>query len=335
MLIGQERVDRCSPKIKIDVYTPLKLRKVDERMPPVKACIIGKLGMLGKAFYEEEKKRNPSIFGTQHKDEREPFYLNLKHVDLSPLPIAKAGYTHAIIAAANGVLSKCERQPEETFASNVEGVLKLASLFVKEGITPVVFSSSYVFDGREGNYREDSPLSPLNEYGRQNAVLEQRMQEVCGGNCLILRLNKVFSLDKRNVSFFDEIAERLTQNQTVLAASDQFLSPISAPDVVKAVLHLQRRGEKGLFNLSGRETKSRFSLAKEVAAMLGKPLSLIQEISIDDLGDGIARPKQTSLCLEKFFSTGAAELTSWEVSMKELMDKWTTRFTLAATGRSI
>lgn len=290
-------------------------------MTLVKSFVIGKQGLIGRAFYDDLKTTDPKTIGTQHKHLAEPHYFNLNQTDYSSLPIKNRGFTHAIIAAANGTLAKCESHAQETYISNVDGLMRLAQYLSEEGITPVVFSTSYVFDGKKGNYKEGDALSPLNEYGRQNGIIEEKLDHVCRGNYLIVRLNKVLPFDQQ-VSFLDEMTKNILFEETVFVSSDQLLAPIHIADLLKALYHLQKKGAKGLFNLCGSEVTSRFLLAKEIASLLNKPLSKIREISIHDLPDNISRPQNTTLSIEKAIQWGVSVSPCLNNVIHKVVNKW-------------
>ena len=56
---------------------------------------------------------------------------------------------------------------------------------------------------------DDAMTTPLNEYGRQKAEVERLLPEVCQGNCLILRLGKVYGTTPGDGSLLDEMATLL------------------------------------------------------------------------------------------------------------------------------
>ena len=154
---------------------------------------------------------------------------------------------------------------------NVDGTLELARQLAGEGVVPVFFSTDLVFDGQDGRYIDDAPTRPLNEYGAQKAEVEQRLPEVCGGRCLVIRLGKVFGLARGDGTLLDEMAGRLTKGQEVAAARDQVFSPVLVGDVVRAVLSLQAVGVTGVVNLQRPEVWSRFDLGRAVARRSAPP----------------------------------------------------------------
>lgn len=261
-----------------------------------KTFIIGALGFIGHHFLREY-----GVFGTQHKFPNAPLYFDLKHSSLEDLPIQDKGYTHAIIAAAASGMAFCEQNPQETHFVNVTQTLNLALKLIEQGITPILFSTAYVFDGNEGNYTEKSPVSPLNVYGAQKAELEKLLEQHCKDKYLMFRLNKVFSLEEADATLFSEIINQFNTREILYAAYDQIFAPISIQDLIHIVRFAQQSDARGLFNLCGENIVNRYDVTMQIGKLLRKPFDMIQRISLDDLPDKIARAKNTGLSCKKVY----------------------------------
>jgi dTDP-4-dehydrorhamnose reductase len=223
-----------------------------------------------------------------------------------------------MIAAAVCRMSLCEQDKESTFQCNVERALYLAQYFAQRGITPILFSTDYVYDGIAGDYTEASRPNPLNEYGRQKVVLEELLPSVCGDNYLLIRPGKVFGLEKGDKTLFDEMASHLTQHIPIRAAYDQIFSPIAIQDLIQAVFSLQRLRLKGVFNICGQEKWSRYDLGLKIAEKLLVPLHLVEPISLDDLKETFKRPKCTTMRLDKLLQNIEIEMTSMEEYIEKI-----------------
>jgi dTDP-4-dehydrorhamnose reductase len=179
-----------------------------------------------------------------------------------------------------------------------------------------------VFDGQDGRYIDDAPTRPLNEYGAQKAEVEQRLPEVCGGRCLVIRLGKVFGLARGDGTLLDEMAGRLTKGQEVAAARDQVFSPVLVGDVVRAVLSLQAVGVTGVVNLSAPEVWSRFDLGRAVALALGAAPALVRGISLDDLKEPFRRAKRTDLLCRRLKETINPEFRPMAACIASLAEQY-------------
>jgi dTDP-4-dehydrorhamnose reductase len=258
-------------------------------------AIIGASGFIGKQILTALRSVNHLTVGTSRSPCAGLIHLDLASPDVDALRLNTCGITHAIIAAAVSSVAECERDPIVTRLVNVEGSLRLAHQLCREGIRTVAFSSDYVFDGADGQYVEEAPVNPLNEYGRQKAELEKGLMDITGGNVLIIRLSKVFDVIRGSGTLLDEMASNLSQGLPVLAAADQFFCPTFIEDVVAAVLHLIASERTGIVHLCAPTKISRLQLARKVACSFGCRLDLVQEISLQDLGENFRRPLDTSM----------------------------------------
>ncbi|MCB1110522.1 MAG: SDR family oxidoreductase [Chlamydiia bacterium] len=256
--------------------------------------VIGSGGFIGRHLV---KTFNAQVY-THYR--RAPFLLDLKAPSLESLPIKEC--THAIIAAGCADINACTRLPEETHLINVKGTLELTKQCIEKGLFPVLFSTDYVFDGQAGDYTEESPLSPINVYGKQKAELEKCVTEITGGNHLILRLSKIYSTEKGSKTLIDEMVQHLIEGRPIRAAVDQVFCPLHVEDLMQCIKLLLEKGERGLFNCGGREKLSRYDLALKVAQALGVSEALVEPISLDHL-EGSPRPKATALSSDKLYKT--------------------------------
>jgi len=148
-----------------------------------KAAVFGSTSYLGKKFIQV-------VGDVEPFSKQTGFDLHFPSVDVSLLQQKKV--THALLFAAMTNVRACEEMQEESWQCNVNGPLEWARQIHKGGMTPVLFSSDYVFDGASGDYEEDSATYPLNIYGSHKKALELGLNEVCGENYLLIRLSKVF-----------------------------------------------------------------------------------------------------------------------------------------------
>ncbi|MDN3509275.1 MAG: sugar nucleotide-binding protein [Candidatus Neptunochlamydia sp.] len=255
--------------------------------------VIGSNGFIGKHLCKAIQPK----YHTARKDA--PYHIDLKAPSLDTIPTQSLRY--AIIAAACANITHCETHLDETHQINVEGTLKLTKLLLDKGIFPVLFSSDYVFSGKKGDYLEGSSLGATTVYGRQKAELESRIHNVSGGNHLILRLSKIYSLERDDGTLLDEMAKNLTEGLSLKAATDQIFCPLVIDDLVAVILKLIENNHKGLLNLGGKDKVSRFQLAEKLAITLDVSKGNVHPIQLNELNPLVSRPTNTSLISEKVF----------------------------------
>ena len=230
--------------------------------------VIGSRGFIGSHFCR--------AFPDALKVDRSQLDLSKPDVNFST-----AGYECALIAAGIGDPRLCEEDPITTYRCNVSGTVKLGKELLKRGILPIFLSTDYVFDDRLN-------IAPLNAYGRQKAELER---EVSSLDALVIRLSKVYGVEKGDGTLFDAMAAQLRRGSKIRAAKDQVFAPIFVKDVVQHVSSLIEKGARGCVNLVGASYASRLEMARRMAERLGVTQELVQEISLDELQDGVQRPK--------------------------------------------
>lgn len=233
---------------------------------------------------------NPSIATNSQE-------LNLNRPSLDSLPIRDK--THLIIAAAQTKPAACEKDPQGTRKVNVEGTLHLAKLAAKREITPVLFSTDYVFDGKLGIYSESSPHSPLNEYGKQKSLLEKMISDVTDGNYLLLRLSKIYTTIPSDHTLLDKIFSKVQEESSFFVTTDQIFNPVHIEDLLAIMEAFINEKKTGLYNVEGREPVSRFDLAKMICQALELSERTITPVSIDHFGKGL-RPKKWFLIRPSF-----------------------------------
>jgi dTDP-4-dehydrorhamnose reductase len=225
-------------------------------------------------------------------------------LDLSnpKLTFPTEGYRYAIIAAGISHPKRCETDPEATYRCNVVGTLRLGKELLKRGITPIFFSTDYVFDNH-------LKRAPMNVYGKQKAELEERASQL---DALTIRLSKVYGVEKGDGTLFDEMAAKLRAGQTILAARDQIFAPVFVGDVISQTLSCVQQGRRGVVDVVGPSYASRLEMAKKLGEKLGVKGESIKEIALDELKDGVQRPKFLKL-------SSSIPSLSWEEGIEQVV----------------
>lgn len=289
-----------------------------------KTIIIGATGLLGKEFLSVHRAAYPDCIGTARGTANMDLEcLELSSVDIGPFKLAESGYQDALICAGISKISTCQNNKELSKKINYEGIFNLIQQLVNEGIKPIFLSSDYVFDGNSGGYDDDDLINPLNEYGRYKAEIERRMKEVCNGRYLVVRLSKIFSLQKGSGTIFDEMVSILSSGKTVRAASDQIFNLTLISDLVNIVTSLQKENAEGVYNICSPEIWSRYDLALKMADCLKVDRSQVEKISLDELGESFTRPKNTSMVTRKLDQKINYEFTLISECIERIVESWT------------
>jgi dTDP-4-dehydrorhamnose reductase len=230
------------------------------------------------------------------------------------------GFTHAFLLHGITTMDVCARDPVATGQVNVDGMMRMIDDLIEEGITPVYASSDAVFDGTEGGYTEEHPLSPVLVYGSQKAEVETYLrgrQEPW----LIARLSKVVGTDAGTHSLFGEWIEAINAGNTIRCAHDQVFSPVAVDDVVGALFSLAETGRTGLFNVCGPRALSRLDLLNiflDAIRSYHPVKANVIPCSLRDIAFAEARPLNSSLKPTKLYRTLGREFKDMLTICKEM-----------------
>lgn len=159
----------------------------------------------------------------------------------------------------------CETHETESYEKTVQSTINLAAVAKACNARMVYISTDYVFDGKEGPYREDAPLNPLSVYARHKLEAEQlALREVPG--TLVLRVTNVYGNEERGKNFIARIIEQCKNGQklTLKLPYDQFACPTNAFDIARAMFVLLRDGKTGIYHIGSTDYMNRVALALRV-----------------------------------------------------------------------
>lgn len=202
------------------------------------------------------------------------------------------------IPAANPFVDHCEKNPAETRRLNVDGTLAAARRATALGARVIFFSSDYVFDGRKGLYKESDPVSPLSEYGRQKAEVEERLLALSPRH-LVARTAGAFGWQWEPKNFVLQVKSRLERRERMKVVADVRYAPTYVEELASCVVELAARGEGGIFHAVGDETIGRFEFAEAVAAAWSLDAGLLERARSSDFPSAAPRPKESSLDISK------------------------------------
>ncbi len=261
----------------------------------MKTAIIGASGYIGSHLLRAYRLDYPDCIGTRFTSERTdlaPF--DLRSPDLQALNLVETDHTSVLIAAAETSISKCQQSESETAMVNVQGTLELIDQCNRLGLSIIYLSSDNVFDGNRAPYDDNSIPSPISAYGKQKLQIENAIFNRTRKN-LVVRLSKVYGLEKGDGTLFDQIAESIFKKQRQKAAFDLLFNPTWIEDIVKRVRALQASGIQGKVNLCSPQAFSRYDLSMLIAEAMKANPALIEKVVFSDIDNKIIRPLDTRL----------------------------------------
>jgi dTDP-4-dehydrorhamnose reductase len=178
-------------------------------------------------------------------------------------------------AGLNG-LASCEGEPNLARKINVGGTKNVITAILKVNpATKLVFiSSDYVFDGKGGNYKEDTPRNPQTVYGETKVQSENEIRRRLQ-NYLIVRTANVYG---RGGTFFNFVLDNLENGRAEKYFTDTFYTPTYIEYLTNSIKELLAIDYRGVIHLAGSERVSRYQFALKAANALGKNQSLVRPV---------------------------------------------------------
>jgi len=175
----------------------------------------------------------------------------------------------------------CERDPLKAYKLNYLITKNIVEACKLVNTKLIFFSSSYIFDGKKGDYNEESLPNPLNEYGKTKIMAEKEVLQF--SNSLILRIDAMYGYNGKNKpnGLFNQI---LSGENIKLRNPSQIRQPVLIEDVVKTLFELVDKNQTGIFHVAGTNHKTIYQLFRGLESIMRKESKIIfstkREISI-------------------------------------------------------
>tara|TARA_B110000014_G_scaffold149909_1_gene104546 strand:+ start:7648 stop:8427 length:780 start_codon:yes stop_codon:yes gene_type:complete len=220
---------------------------------------------------------------------KKPFLdlANLEGLDFN------SNYSSAVLLAGNTSLQACENDPLSTRKINVEALFRIAKHLTSIGVFVLFISSNQVFSGNKPLSKTTDKKTPINQYGKQKAELEDLLTRL--ENISILRITKVINYDD---GLFADWLTQLKNNQKIKAFIDMSLSPLSLDEAISKIDNLLKNKVEGIHHCSGKNDISYFKFAQNLALEHGYPIQLVEEDQLKKNNISFHVPLYTSLSID-------------------------------------
>jgi dTDP-4-dehydrorhamnose reductase len=171
----------------------------------------------------------------------------------------------------------CDRDPELADALNHRLPARLAAWSASSGSRLVHVSSDAVFDGRGGQYFEDSDPSPINVYGRSKLAGERAVVER-DARALVVRTNIIGWSPSGSRSLLEYFHGRLVRSLPAPGFSDIFFRPLPVQWFWPGCARFLAAGSTGIVHLTGPELLSKYAFGLRVARAFDLDPDLVQPV---------------------------------------------------------
>ena len=203
----------------------------------------------------------------------------------------------------------CQTHREESHAINVGVAVNIARLCSEHNLPCAFTSTDLVFDGKHPLYKETDPVCPINHYGEQKVIAEQKMSEIYPAIALC-RMPLMFGLASPvSPSFVQGMVNHLKAGKVINLFTDEFRTPASATAASQGLLLAIEKQVQGVLHLGGKDRISRYDFGLLLANILQLPTDLIRPGKQADVVMVAPRSPDTSLDSSKAFALGYQPLS--------------------------
>tara|TARA_Y100000310_G_scaffold263274_1_gene273429 strand:- start:10313 stop:11167 length:855 start_codon:yes stop_codon:yes gene_type:complete len=276
----------------------------------MKIAIISASGFLGKKLFKYLSK-NHNVDGTyfEKEEEEELYYLDAtKFEDVKDFLLKhRPDIVIDTIALTSSVA--CEKNPEQCRLLNYTTAENIAKSCEEINAKMVFISSSYIFDGENGNYKETDKPFPENEYAKNKILAEEKVLKL--KDSIVIRTEPMYGYDdninqiKFGTGTFEK--EVIEVGYTNLLRNPTFINDI--PEIISKLLEKRK---SGIFNIGGPEKINFLDFLKKLALLVNAE----NNIKIVDSSDWIVKsPKNSTLDISKINSLDI-KTTPFEEALK-------------------
>ena len=278
--------------------------------------ILGASGLVGNCLFKQLKKNGKKVIGTYNKNEK-PGLIPFDLTRPSLKNIFDKNAKYCIICSAITKLDECKKNSEYSNAVNIDGVKNLLMELYNQSVFPIFLSSGAVFDGIDGDYKEEDERRPISLYGSQKKEIEDFIFSKIE-DYLIIRPGKIFSIDSEKDVLFSNWLEKYKNREEIFCADDEKLSPTYVDDVALGIEKLLEKNVRGVYHINYPKSYSRFEMATNFFNYLGVDNAKIVKCSIDDFNFLEKRMRNSYLNTDKFIKETKFQFTAIDYCFKLL-----------------
>ncbi len=276
-------------------------------MPETKKILLtGANGLLGQKtteIFARESEHELLLTDIQDKAEEPRKYkyipLDITNKESVKEQVKKFKPDFIINTAAFTNVDGCESERELSWRVNVDAVKHLIIASRLSSARVIHISTDYIFDGKSGNYDENSTPSPKSFYGREKLASENALI-ASGIEYAIIRTMIIYGNGTNvKLNFALWLVDQLSNDKPVTIVDDQFGQPTMVDDLGLALLRIVERNKTGIYNVCGSEYISRFDFAVKLADIFEFDRNLIIPIKTKELQQAAERPMNSSFILLK------------------------------------
>ena len=223
-----------------------------------------------------------------------------------------------LIALTN--IQACEDNPNNAYLSNTKVIKEIANNIKNYNTHLIQISTDQIYNGKGPN--KEKNINPCNVYGITKYAGELIAQRL---DATILRTNFVCkSSIKGRVSFSDWIVNSYKSNKNFTLYKDIIFSPLHAKYLCDLIIKISSKKIPGIFNLGAVNGISKANFALSLAKKLNLENKLVTIDSYLNHKNGVNRPLDMSLDINKFENTFKIKLPNIDDTLEQLSNDYKT-----------
>ena len=283
--------------------------------------LIGNKGMLGNDIEKLLKKRGIVYCASDREVDIIDYKALDKYVKDKEIRwiINCAGYTR---------VDKAEKEIEESFKLNRDGVRNLALFANKRKIKLIHISADYVFDGlkeRTTGYSEDDKANPINIYGKSKLAGEEEIKKILVENFII---RTAWLYGKEGNNFVYTMLRLFKERDLIKVVDDQWGSPTYTVDLAEVILKIIEDDSLsyGIYHFTNEGvtnwyafTQLIYDKAKRLGILDNNSQVEIKPIKTDEYPTLAKRPGYSVLSKDKIKKEFNLKIRSWEEALEDFL----------------
>lgn len=273
-----------------------------------KILITGSNGLLGQKLVELlVKTTNHEVIATARGENRLPSkedytYTAMDITDKAQVQevIDRIQPTVIINTAAMTNVDMCETAKDDCWKQNVNAVEYLVEAAERNNSFLLHVSTDFIFDGKNGPYKEDAEANPLSFYGwskyaAEKIVLTSNVRWAIARTVLVYGI--AHDMSRTNIILW--VKKSLEDGKNIKVVTDQWRTPTLAEDLAKGCALIADQEAEGIFNISGKDFLTPYEMAIMTADYFGLDKSLISKADSTTFSQPAKRPARTGFDLTK------------------------------------
>lgn len=187
----------------------------------------------------------------------------------------------------------CEENPELARSINVIGTKNIVDGMAGRPQKLIYISSDSVYDGQKGLFKETDSINPQNYYGETK--YEGELEALRRESSLVLRTNFFGWNIQDKLSLGEWVIDCLKDHRPLQGFRDVFFSSLYTIKLAPLICETIAQDLKGVYNCASRDCVSKYDFAVALARRFDFDSSLVEPVSITQVGLKAKRGRNLSL----------------------------------------